>query len=78
MMNNLTQIAQLVRGRDPQQVALSLISNSNINDPMINDLVNFAKRGDNNSVFNLAQTFFAKNGLDLKSELNSFMSLLNG
>ena len=78
MMNNLTQIAQLVRGRDPQQVALSLISNSNINDPMINDLVNFAKRGDNNSVFNLAQTFFAKNGLDLKSELSSFMSLLNG
>lgn len=78
MMNNLTQIAQLVRGRDPQQVALSLISNSNINDPMINDLVNFAKRGDNNSVFNLAQTFFAKNGLDLNSELNSFMSLLNG
>ena len=45
---------------------------------MINDLVNFAKRGDNNSVFNLAQTFFAKNGLDLNSELNSFMSLLNG
>lgn len=76
MMNNLAQIAQLMRGRDPQAVALAMIQNSKINDPMISQLVTFAQNGDVNSAINLASTFFAKQGLDLNQELNTFMSLM--
>ena len=76
MMKNLLQIAQLMRVRDPQQVALAMIKNSNINDPMITQLVSFAQHGDEDSVLNLASTFFAKQGLDLNSELDAFLQLM--
>lgn len=76
MMNNLAQIAQLMRGRDPQSVAMSMIQNSKINDPLIEQLVTFAQKGDADSAFNLASTYFAKQGLDLNQELNSFMQML--
>lgn len=76
MMQNLTQIAQLMKGRDPQAVALSMIQNSKITDPNINQLVSLAQKGDTESVLNLATTLFAQRGLDLKQELNSFMELM--
>lgn len=76
MMQNLTQIAQLMTGRDPQAVALSMIQNSKITDPNINQLVSLAQKGDTESVLNLATTLFAQRGLDLKQELNSFMELM--
>ena len=76
MMQNLTQIAQLMKGRDPQAVALSMIQNSKITDPNINQLVSLAQKGDTESVLNLATNLFAQRGLDLKQELNSFMELM--
>ena len=76
MMNNLTQIAQLVRGRDPQSVVMEMVKNRMINDPNINQLIQFAQKGDTNSLVNLANTLFKQNGLDLNQEFNSFMSLM--
>lgn len=76
MMNNLAQIAQLIRGRDPQQIVMDMIKNQKINDPNINQLITFAQNGDMNSLANLATTLFKQQGLDLNQELNSFMSLM--
>ena len=70
MMNNLTQIAQLVRGRDPQSVVMEMVKNRMINDPNINQLIQFAQKGDTNSLVNLANTLFKQNGLDLNQEFN--------
>jgi hypothetical protein len=63
-MENLAQIAQIVKGRDPQQMVLNMIkSNKNI-DPRINQMIQFAQTGDTNSLVNLASSMFAQRGLD--------------
>ena len=76
MMNNLAQIAQLIRGRDPQQIVMDMVKNQKINDPNINQLITFAQSGDIDSLANLATTLFKQQGLDLNQELNSFISLM--
>lgn len=76
MMNNLAQIAQLIKGKDPQAIVMDMVKNQKINDPNISQLINFAQKGDNESLVNLATTLFKQQGLDLNQELNSFMSLM--
>ena len=76
MMNNLAQIAQLVRGRDPQAVVMDMMKNQKINDPNISQLIQLAQKGDQNGLVNLATTLFKQQGLDLNQELNDFMSLM--
>lgn len=76
MMNNLAQIAQLVKGKDPKAIVLDMMKNQKINNPNINQLIQFAQKGDNNSLVNLADTLFKQQGLDLNQELNNFMSLI--
>lgn len=76
MMNNLAQIAQLLRGRDPQSVVMNMLKDQKINNPDINRLIQFAQQGDNASLVNFATALFKQRGLDLNQELNSFMSLM--
>lgn len=76
MMNNLTQIAQLVKGHDPQAIVMNMLNDQKINDPNVKQLIEFAQKGDNSSLLNLADTLFKQRGLDLNQELNSFMSLM--
>lgn len=76
MMNNLAQIAQLVRGRDPQSVVMDMVKNQKIDDPNISQLIKYAQSGDTNNLVNLADALFKQQGLDLNQELNNFMSLI--
>lgn len=76
MMQNLAQIAQIVRGRDPQQMVLNMIKNNKNLDPRVNQMVQFAQSGDTNSLVDLASSMFAQKGLDFNSEFNSFLSML--
>lgn len=76
MMNNLTSIVQLMRGRDPQQVALQMIKNNNIQDPNILQLVKFAEGGNDQELVNLASSLFQQRGLNLDDEFKSFMEML--
>lgn len=76
MMKDLAQIAQLMKGRNPQEVAMSMIKNSNIIDPTVAQLVQFAQTGDTNGLMNLAASMFLEQGLNLEEELGAFMSLL--
>lgn len=65
-----------VRGRNPQQLAMSFIKNNNINDPFINQLIGFAQNGDTNNLYNAANDYFRQQGMDFNSTFNSFMSML--
>lgn len=76
MMNNLQIIAQLMKGRNPQEVAMQLIQNQKINDPNINLLVKYAQSNQADDFVNLAQSLFKQRGLDLNQEFESFMKLL--
>lgn len=76
MMQNLAQIIQLVRGRNPEQLVMSMLQNNQIVDPNIRQLIQFAQSGDNDSLVNLATSMFAQRGLDFNSEFQNFMSML--
>lgn len=75
-MNQLQQIAMLMRGRNPEQVALQIIQNQKITDPNITQLVQFAQSGNTNDFVNLAQQIFKQRGLNLGDEFNNFMKML--
>ena len=76
MNMNPMQLMGLLKGKNPQEMTMSMIKNSNINDPMINQLLQFAQSGDINSMNKIAENFFKGQGLDFNNEFNNFMSML--
>lgn len=76
MNSNLEMIAQLMKGRDPREAAMQLIQSQKINDPNINQLVEYAKANQTDNFVNLATQLFKQRGLDLNQEFESFMKLL--
>lgn len=76
MNPNLEMIAQLMKGRNPQEAAMQLIQSQKINDPNINQLIEYAKNNQTNDFVNLATQLFKQRGLDLNQEFASFMKLL--
>jgi len=76
MNMNPMQLMGLLKGKNPQEMAMSMIKNSNINDPMINQLLQLAQSGDINSINKIAENFFKGQGLDFNNEFNNFMSML--
>lgn len=76
MNQNLAQIAKVLKGQDPQQVVMKMVTqNSNI-DPLIAQLITFIQKGDEASFMELANTAFSRRGLNLNDELNSFLELM--
>ena len=76
MNMNPMQLIGLLKGKNPQEMTMSMIKNSNINDPMINQLLQLAQSGDINSMNKIAENFFKGQGLDFNNEFNNFMSML--
>lgn len=79
MMNmnmNPLDFIQLLRGRNPEEMVMSMIKNNGINDPTINELIGYAQKGDMNSVTKIAENMFGQNGKIFSQEFSSFMSML--
>lgn len=76
MTQNLNQLVQILRGRNPQQMVMSFVQSQKINDPNITQLIQFAQTGDMNSLVNLAQNICAQKGIDFNSEFQNFMSMM--
>lgn len=75
MMNPMEMIS-LLKGRNPKELVMSMIKNNNINDPTINELIGYAKNGDNENLTKLAESIFQKQGKDFMTEYNNFMAML--
>lgn len=75
MMNPFQMIAGL-KSRNPEELVMSLIKNNNINDPTINSLVDCAKKGDINSLNQIASEFFSKKGMDYNNQLAELMKII--
>lgn len=75
MMNPMEMIS-LLKGRNPEELVMSMIKNNNINDPTINELIGYAKNGDNENLTKLAKSIFQKQGKDFTTEYNNFMAML--
>lgn len=77
-MMNLQQLApiiQLMKGKDPKQMVMQMAQNQKINNPVIEQLINFAKTGDNTNFEKLANDFFKQQGVDAQ-EFQSFIDLM--
>ena len=75
-MNNLPFMIQLLKSRNPQELALSMVKTNNINDPTINSLIQLAQEGKTDEFVNLAQQMFQSHGKDLNTEYQNFMKNL--
>ena len=78
MMENLMPIVQAMKGKDPQQILMQMIGNKPITNPLIAQMINCAKNGDNANMLNLASNYFTSQGLniDINKEFQTFMSML--
>lgn len=76
MIQNLTQLVQILRGRNPQEMVMSMVQNQKINDPNITQLIKFAESGDMDNLVNLANSICSQRGLDFNSEFQNFMSMM--
>lgn len=74
---NPLELISLFKGRNPQEMVMSLLQNQKINDPTINELIGLAQKGDNSGVAKIAENFFSQRGLDFNKEFSSFMSMIN-
>lgn len=73
---NPMEMISLLKGRNPQELVMSMIKNNNINDPQINELISLAEKNDTNSLTKIATDMFAKQGKNFNTEFSNFMSLL--
>lgn len=76
MNMNPVEFMSLIKNRNPQELAMSMIQNNGINNPVILDLVDFARKGDINSVSKIAEAYFTKQGKNFNQEFNNFMSMM--
>lgn len=76
MNMNPVEFMTLIKNRNPQELAMSMIQNNGINNPVILDLVDFARKGDVNSVSKIAEAYFTKQGKNFNQEFNNFMSMM--
>lgn len=73
---NPMSLVSLLKGRNPQELVMSMIQGNNINDPMINDLIKYAQINDMENVNKIAENYFNQRGMNFQKELNNLMSML--
>lgn len=76
IMMNPMNLVSLLKGRNPQELVMSMIQSNNINDPTINDLIKYAQNNDIENVNKIAENYFNQRGMNFQKELNNFMSML--
>jgi len=70
-MNNPIQMLKMMMGKStPQQMVMNMMGNNN---PMINNLMNMAKNGDNKGIENFARNVCKEKGMDFDKEFQDFM-----
>lgn len=77
MNQNLSQIASLMKGRNPQEVAMQMIKSNNIsNNPMVSQMLQMAQSGDTQGLNKFAENFFQQNGMNFNSDFAAFLQML--
>lgn len=76
MNNPIETIKNLIAsGKNPKEVVMQLVGNTN--NPVFNNLIEMAKKGDYNSIENFARNVFKEQGRDFDGELKKVQSLFN-
>lgn len=71
-MNNPIQMLKMLMGKStPQQMVMNMMGNNT--NPMINNLMNMAKNGDNKGIENFARNICKEKGMDFDKDFKDFM-----
>lgn len=72
-MNPMNMIKTMLMGKqNPKQIAMELLKQNN--NPMLNNLVQMAEKGDTKGVENFARNFFKEQGKDFDKEYSLIMN----
>jgi len=69
-MINPMQIMQMIRGGSPQQAIMSMMRQQAGSNPVLNNAINMAEKGDVDGLKNLARNLGKENGVDVDSKFN--------
>lgn len=71
-MNIMNAIKNMIGFNSPKEMVLKMLGqNSN---PMINNLIQMAEKGDNKGIENFARNIFKDRGMDFDKEFSNFMN----
>lgn len=73
-MINPMQIMQMIRGGNPQQAIMSMMRQQAGDNPVLNNAINMAEKGDIDGLKNLAHNLGKENGIDVDSKFNEIKS----
>lgn len=77
-INAIKQFKSFMKnGITPQGLANSMLNTNNSN-PMINNLINMAKNGDNKGIENFARNICKEKNIDFDKDFQEFIKQLNG
>ena len=62
------------KGGNPQELVMRALNIAGNNNPMISNLVNMAKQGNQQGVEQFARNYFREKGVDFDKEFSSFLS----
>lgn len=70
---NPMMLLNMMRGKNPKDVAINMIKSNMPNNPIINNMVNLANNGDVDGVKNVARNILKDRGMDFDKEFTSFL-----
>lgn len=73
---NPLQMISLLKSGNPQQLAEQIVKENFPNDPMVQNLIQMARQGNNQGIQQFAQNYFSKQGKDLNQEMNNLFNML--
>lgn len=74
-MNNSMQIMQLLRGiKNPKETVFQLLKGNN--NPIMKNLVEMAKKGQNDKIEEFARNLFREQNRDFDKEYSKFMEMM--
>lgn len=78
MMNvNPMMLIQMIKnGNNPQQLLMSILKNQSSNNPILNNAVNLAQKGNMSGLEMVARNLAAQRGLDFDKEFTEFKNQL--
>ena len=69
-MINPMQIMQMIRGGSPQQAIMSMMRQQAGDNPVLNNAINMAEKGDVDGLKNLAHNLGKENGIDVDEKFS--------
>ena len=75
-MNPLNMIKGMMGNMNPKNMAMNMLKNNT--NPIFNNLIDMANKGDTKGVENFARNYMKSQGKDFDQEFNNFKSMFNG